>query len=127
MSLKWCANLSMLFQEVPFLERFALAAGAGFDAVEFLFPYQEGIQEIASRSADLGLQIVLFDIHPGDVEAVLLQPRLHPPAAGEVDAACIPAWFLAATAGPLKFSSSRIRGEHPRQCDGVCDSRRRGQ
>lgn len=67
MRLRFAANVSMLFRETSFLERFALAARAGFTAVEFLFPYQEGIQEIASRSADLGLRIVLFNIHPGDV------------------------------------------------------------
>ena len=36
---KFAANLSMLFNEAPFLERFALAREAGFDGVEFLFPY----------------------------------------------------------------------------------------
>ena len=37
---RFAANLSMTFNEVPFLERFAAAAGAGFEGVEFLFPYE---------------------------------------------------------------------------------------
>lgn len=36
---RFAANLSMMFTEVPFIERFAAARRAGFDAVEFLFPY----------------------------------------------------------------------------------------
>jgi len=59
----------MLYNEVSFLERFALAAEAGFTAVEFLFPYQEGVEEIRSRADHLGLTVVLFDVPPGDIEA----------------------------------------------------------
>ena len=43
---KFAANLTMLFNEVPFLDRFAAAADAGFHAVEFLFPYPYAIAEI---------------------------------------------------------------------------------
>ncbi|HCB0735053.1 TPA: hydroxypyruvate isomerase, partial [Klebsiella pneumoniae] len=43
---KFAANLSMLFTELPFLERFAAAARAGFEAVEFLFPYEYAAGEI---------------------------------------------------------------------------------
>jgi len=66
MNLRFAANLSMLYSEAPFLDRFALAAGAGFVTVEFLFPYQEGIEEIKVRVDDLGLAIALFDVSPGD-------------------------------------------------------------
>jgi len=69
MNLRFAANLTMLYNEVSFLERFALAAEAGFTAVEFLFPYQEGVEEIRSRVDDLGLTVVLFDVPPGDIEA----------------------------------------------------------
>jgi hydroxypyruvate isomerase len=68
MNLRFAANLTMLYNEVSFLERFALAAEAGFTAVEFLFPYQEGVEEIRSRVDDLGLTVVLFDVPPGDIE-----------------------------------------------------------
>lgn len=46
---KFAANLSMLFTELPFLERFAAAARAGFEAVEFLFPYEYAAGEIRQR------------------------------------------------------------------------------
>ena len=45
---KFAANLSMMFNEVPFPERFAAAARAGFSAVEFLFPYDYAPAEVAS-------------------------------------------------------------------------------
>ncbi|MCK4400689.1 TIM barrel protein [bacterium] len=59
----------MLFSEVPFLERFEQAAKAGFSDVEFLFPYSEGVSNIRSRIVDLGLNVVLFDVPPGDMQA----------------------------------------------------------
>ncbi len=48
---KFAANLSMLFTEHPFLERFAHAKAAGFQAVEFLFPYEHDTSAIAARAA----------------------------------------------------------------------------
>jgi hydroxypyruvate isomerase len=68
MSVKFSANLSLLFTEVPFLERFSKAAENGFGAVEFHFPYDTDINEIRSRLNDLGLELVLFNLHPGDLE-----------------------------------------------------------
>ena len=61
-----CANLSMMFNEVPFLDRFAAAAAAGFEAVEFLFPYEYSAAEIRERLDGSGLQQVLFNAPPGD-------------------------------------------------------------
>jgi hydroxypyruvate isomerase len=66
MQLRFAPNLSMLYNEVPFLDRFARAAAAGFTAVEFLFPYEFGAAAIQARLADLGLRVVLFNINPGD-------------------------------------------------------------
>ncbi|HZZ39850.1 MAG TPA: 2-oxo-tetronate isomerase [Acidobacteriaceae bacterium] len=63
---KFAANLSMLFTEVPFLERFGAAAGAGFTAVEFLFPYEHPVEAIAEQLSKHSLQIVLFNMPPGD-------------------------------------------------------------
>lgn len=60
------ANLSMMFNEVPFLERFDAAAKAGFKAVEFLFPYDHPAAELRRRLDDAGLQQVLFNMPPGD-------------------------------------------------------------
>ena len=63
---RFAANLSMMFNEVPFLDRFALAAKAGFKGVEFLFPYEHPAAEIAARLRDNGLQQVLFNAPAGD-------------------------------------------------------------
>ncbi len=63
---RFAANISMMFTEVPFLDRFALAAKAGFTAVEFLFPYAHRPAEIAARLKNSGLQQVLFNALPGD-------------------------------------------------------------
>ena len=56
----------MMYPEHAFLDRFAAAAADGFEAVEFLFPYDFEPAEIASRLADNGLQQVLFNAPPGD-------------------------------------------------------------
>jgi len=63
---RFAANLSMLFTEHSFLDRFAAARAAGFDAVEFLFPYEYEPDEIARRLDDNGLRLVLHNLPPGD-------------------------------------------------------------
>lgn len=69
MSYRYAANLSMLYQEVAFLDRFGRAAGDGFRAVEFLFPYEAGVGEVQARIDDLGLIVALFNAPPGDLDA----------------------------------------------------------
>lgn len=63
---RFAANLSMMFQEMPFLERFSAAAKAGFTGVEFLFPYEFDKAEIVKRRAEAGLAQILFNTPPGD-------------------------------------------------------------
>ncbi len=63
---RFAANLTMMFNEVPFLERFGAAAKAGFEAVEFLFPYEHAPEEVASRLRAAGLGNVLFNMPPGN-------------------------------------------------------------
>jgi hydroxypyruvate isomerase len=63
---RFAANLSMMFNEVPFLDRFEAAAKAGFRAVEFLFPYEHPKAEIALRLKANGLTQALFNLPPGD-------------------------------------------------------------
>jgi hydroxypyruvate isomerase len=75
---KFAANLSMMFTEVPFLDRFELAAQAGFKAVEFLFPYAFPASDIRARLDAGGLQLVLHNLPPGDWDA------------GERGIACLP-------------------------------------
>jgi hydroxypyruvate isomerase len=60
------ANLSMLFTEVPFLDRFERAAQAGFTAVEFQFPYDFSVSDIADRLSDHELHLVLFNLPAGN-------------------------------------------------------------
>ena len=76
---QFAANLSMLWNELPFLDRFDAAAKAGFKAVEFLFPYDFKAEDIAERLQRNGLQLVLHNLPPGDW------------AAGERGLACDPA------------------------------------
>ena len=66
---RFAANLSMMYAEHAFLDRFAAAAADGFDAVEFMFPYEHSRAEIALRLAEHGLQPVLFNAPPGDAAA----------------------------------------------------------
>jgi hydroxypyruvate isomerase len=63
---RFASNLSMMFTEWPFLDRFAAAADAGFDAVEFLFPYDFPAAEVGRRLASAGLTQALFNLPPGD-------------------------------------------------------------
>jgi len=63
---RFAANLTMLFTEVPFLERFARAREAGFEFVEYLFPYPYEAAELQRRLADHGLRQVLFNLPAGD-------------------------------------------------------------
>lgn len=60
------ANLTMLFTEHPFLERFAAAARSGFGHVEFLFPYEHPAGEVRAALHDAGLGQVLFNLPAGD-------------------------------------------------------------
>ncbi len=75
---RFAANLSMLYPEHGFIDRFAAAAADGFDAVEFLFPYAVPATELARRLQDLGLTQALFNAPPGDFER------------GERGLACLP-------------------------------------
>ena len=111
--LKFAANLSMLFTERPFPERFAAAAAAGFDAVEFLFPYDHDAAEIAAWAQAARVEIVQFNLPPGDW------------AAGERGLAALPgreAEFASGVARALGYAAelevprlhamARIGGDH---------------
>lgn len=66
---RFAANLSLMYTEAPFLERFAAAAHDGFEAVEFLFPYEHPAAEVAATLRAAGVQQVLFNAPPGDWSA----------------------------------------------------------
>lgn len=75
---KFAANLTTLFADLPFLDRFEAAAAAGFDAVEYQFPYAYRNADLAERLRDFGLKQVLHNLPAGN------------PAAGERGIACLP-------------------------------------
>ncbi|WP_159709967.1 2-oxo-tetronate isomerase [Geminicoccus flavidas] len=75
---RFAANLSMMFNEHAFLDRFAAAAVCGFKGVEFLFPYEFPVDEVAGALHGAGLSQALFNLPPGDW------------AAGERGMACLP-------------------------------------
>jgi hydroxypyruvate isomerase len=59
--LKFAANISTMFNEVPLLDRFAAARDAGFEAVEILFPYEEPAASVAAAATSAGVEIVLIN------------------------------------------------------------------
>ena len=75
---RFAANLTLLFTELDFLDRFEAAAEAGFEAVEFLFPYQWPADEIARRLERWGLRLVLHNLPPGDWDAGERGIACHP-------------------------------------------------
>jgi len=66
---RFAANLSLMYTELPFLQRFDAAAADGFRAVEFLFPYEFAAAEVAAALRASGLRQVLFNAPPGDLAA----------------------------------------------------------
>jgi hydroxypyruvate isomerase len=70
---QFAANLSMLYPELGFLDRFEAAAQDGFKAAEFLFPYAFDAKELAARLKGNGLQQVLFNMPPGGHDSASFQ------------------------------------------------------
>jgi hydroxypyruvate isomerase len=94
---KFAANLTMLFNEHPFLDRFERAAAAGFKAVEFLFPYAYGVAELQQRLKDNGLTLVLHNLPAGDWDAGDRGMACHPDRVEE---------FKAGVARGIEFGSA---------------------
>jgi hypothetical protein len=80
---KFAANLTMLFNEAPFLDRFERAAAAGFQAVEFLFPYDHPAEEIKAKLDAHRLQLVLHNLPAGDWAAGERGIACHPERVAE--------------------------------------------
>jgi hydroxypyruvate isomerase len=72
------ANVSTLFKELPFLERFAAARRAGFRAVEYQYPYDFKAEDVGAAAREAGVQVVLHNTPPGDAQR------------GEHGTACLP-------------------------------------
>lgn len=77
-ALRFSANLTMLYTDRPFLDRFAAAAADGFPGVEFVSPYEHPADEVAEAARAAGVEVVLFNVPSGDW------------AAGERGIACLP-------------------------------------
>jgi len=80
---KLAANLTMLFTELPFIERFRAAAQANFKAVEFLFPYAFEPAQIAEQLRKNELELVLHNLPAGNWEAGERGIACHPDRVGE--------------------------------------------
>jgi hydroxypyruvate isomerase len=80
---KFAANLTMLYNELAFLERFDAAAAAGFRAVEFLFPYAFPAAEIRARLERNRLALVLHNLPAGNWEGGERGIACHPDRVGE--------------------------------------------
>ena len=85
--LKFAANLSMLYPELPFLDRFEAAASDGFHAVECQFPYRWHAREIASRLAAHGLAQILINTPASGASRGVPDRGMHPDERG---LACVP-------------------------------------
>lgn len=96
---RFAANLSMMFTEWSFLDRFAAAADAGFTAVEYLFPYEHDAEAVGRALARAGLTQALFNLPPGDWAAGERGMAAFPARAEELAAAVETALPYAAATG----------------------------
>ena len=79
----FCANLTLLFNEQPFMDRFKAAARAGFKGVEYLFPYDYDKEQLAEALSENGLQQILHNLPAGDWAQGERGIACHPSRAGE--------------------------------------------
>lgn len=101
---QFAANLSLMYPELPFLARFGAAAADGFEAVEFLFPYEHDAHELRARLRDHGLQQVLFNAPPAGSDAASVAQAWQGQQRGT---ACLPgreAEFRAGFALALRYA-----------------------
>ena len=85
---QFAANLSMMYTDLPFLDRFGAAAKDGFKAVEYLFPYAFAKRELAARLKGNGLRQVLFNAPPGGIDTASIAQAWD--KAGSRGTACLP-------------------------------------
>lgn len=101
---RFAANLSLMYPDLPFLDRFEAAAADGFEAVEFLFPYAFPVAEIAARLKAHGLRQVLFNVPAGGLDASQCDDHWQ---RGDRGTACIPgreAEFRAGVEAALRYA-----------------------
>jgi hydroxypyruvate isomerase len=116
---RFAANLTMLFNEAPFLERFEKAAQAGFKAVEFLFPYDYPAAQLQDLLKQHGLQLVLYNLPAGNWAAGERGIGCHPDRVDEFRAGVDQAIAYATALGVKQLNC--LAGIQPA---GVCRCRR---
>lgn len=114
---KFAANLTMLFTEHPFLDRFEHAANAGFKAVEFLFPYAFAAQDIKLRLEANGLSLVLHNLPAGNWDEGERGIACHPDRVDEFKAGVATAITYAKALGVKQLNC--LAGKAP---SGVSDA-----
>ncbi len=103
---KFAANLTMLYQEYPLLERIERAAAAGFRGVEILYPYGEDIEAIRAALAARDLELVLFNVPSGNQAAGDRGMANDPRRVGEYRAAVDLALSVQRTLPATRFNST---------------------
>lgn len=98
--MKLCANLSLLFSELPLLERIQAAAEAGFSGVEIQFPYEVAAHELKAALKEAGLPLVLINLPAGDLIGGGPGLAAVPQRQAEFDAGLAQALVYAATVRP---------------------------
>lgn len=106
------ANLSMMFNEWPFSERFVQARKAGFAAVEYLFPYDHPPEDIGTALHDNGLTQVLFNLPPGDWAAGDRGIAANPARQEEFRTSMLTALRYAAVSGTKRLHVMSGHGSH---------------
>src|SRR5215475_8647858 len=101
---RFAANLSMLFTEVAFLDRFERAAKAGFEAVEFLFPYGNTAEEIKQKLDTYKLKLVLHNLPAGNWDGGERGFACHPDRMDEFRSAVEKAVSYAKVLGPPQLN-----------------------
>ena len=101
--LRFAANLTMMFNEFDFLDRFEQAASAGFKGVEMLFPYDVPAADIARKLEEHNLESVILNLPPGDFEAVK----------AAIDEAAIP--YIVAEVTMLPQNTTNLAGKEAEQ------------
>jgi hydroxypyruvate isomerase len=100
---RFAANLTLMFNEWPFLDRFAAARDAGFEAVEYLFPYEHPPEAIARRLAGNGLSQALFNCPAGDWAKGERGVAVFPDRRAEFESAIAKALIYARATGTKKL------------------------
>lgn len=117
---RFAANLTMMFTELDFLDRFAAAAEAGFGTIEFLFPYDHSAETIRQRADTAGVDIVLFNMPPGNWASGERGMAVYPQRAEEFSAGLARALDYAEV---LSVPRLHMMAGHAASTDGFARSR----